>query len=81
MMHAMRLFISTAASPYNILYYNLVKGKIRITTYVDGPFIPDLSLSKTERRIKLRDEVYNKMKERSKLSDYSLYEYVKKEAN
>lgn len=61
--------------------YNLVKGKIRITTYVDGPFIPDLSLSKSERRAKLRNEVYDKMKGRSALSDYKLIEYVKKEVS
>ena len=51
----------------------------RIVTYVDGPFFPDESLSPRERRKKLRDEVYEKMCERSRLSNLKVIQYVKKE--
>lgn len=58
--------------------YHKKKNKIVIETYIDGPFIPDLTLPKNIARAKLKEEVYNKMKERSKLSDYSKYKYLKK---
>lgn len=52
--------------------------KANITTYIDGPFFPDLTLNKKEASKKLRDEVYNAMKERAKLSVYE-YKYHYKE--
>ncbi len=53
--------------------------KARIVTYVDGPFFPDNTLSPRKSRQKLRDEVYEKMRERSKLSSVEVIQYVKKE--
>jgi hypothetical protein len=53
--------------------------KPQIVTYVDGPFFPDLSMSARDARKKLRCEVYEKMRERSRLSDFKLIEYIKKE--
>lgn len=52
----------------------------KIETYIDGPFYPDLSLSKAEAKQKLRDEVYNTMVERSKLNDVEIIKYIKKES-
>jgi len=49
----------------------------RLTTYIDGPFYPDTELPVAEARKKLRDEVFNAMTERSKLSDYKGVIYVK----
>lgn len=51
----------------------------KIVTYVDGPFFPDSTLPTREAQKKLRDEVYEKMCERSSLSTVRVIEYVKKE--
>ena len=51
----------------------------RMTTYIDGPFYPDMDLSLKERRKKLRDEVYAQMCERAKLSNVEVIQYIKKE--
>ena len=58
-------------------YQKRGKNKVRITTYIDGPFFIDEKLSKKENQQKLCDEVYNKMVERSKLSNYEYIEYRK----
>ena len=52
----------------------------KMTTYIDGPFFADESLSPKERRKKLRDEVYSAMCERAKLSTYEAIKYIKKES-
>ena len=52
----------------------------KIITYVDGPFYPDKTLAAKDARAKLRDEAYNAMCERSKLSDYDMIVYLKKPA-
>lgn len=49
----------------------------KMTTYIDGPFFADESLPQKERRKVLRDEVYEAMRERSKLSDFEAIKYVK----
>lgn len=51
----------------------------RIVTYIDGPFFPNEELPPRERRKDLRDRVYRTMKERAKLSDVKIIEYIKKE--
>lgn len=53
--------------------------KPRVVVYIDGPFFPDYSLSPAEQKAKLRDEIYNKMVEESKHSNYKFYTYKKKE--
>lgn len=55
------------------------RNKPKIVTYIDGPFYPDTSLSNSESRLKLRNEVYDIMNERSKLNNIVLINYVKKE--
>lgn len=52
--------------------------KPKIIIYVDGPFYPDNSLDKKSTMQKLRDEVYQKMCERAKLSDYEYVTYIKR---
>lgn len=54
------------------------KGKkLRIITYVDGPFYPNNNLSKKEQIEDLRNRIYNTMVERSKLSNYEKIIYKK----
>lgn len=50
--------------------------KPKITIYIDGPYLPDLSLSKKEQKIKIRDQIYHTMLERSKESSYEYYQYT-----
>ena len=54
-------------------------GKVKIITYIDGPFFADETLNPKEARQKLRDQVYQCMVERSKSSDYEYIEYRRKE--
>ena len=49
----------------------------RMTTYIDGPFYPDMTLSLKERRKKLRDEVYEQMCRRAQLSNVEVIQYIK----
>lgn len=49
----------------------------RIVTYVDGPFYADASLTPSQAKKKLRNEVYERMCERSKNSDVVWIEYRK----
>ena len=53
--------------------------KPKITIYIDGPFMIDDNLTRKENIQKLHDEVYNIMKERSKLSNYEFIQYKKKD--
>jgi len=56
------------------------KNKIKIVTYIDGPFFPDSSLlSKKEQQKDLRNKIYNCMIERSKNSNVEHIKYIKKE--
>lgn len=61
-------------------YQERKKGKVKITTYIDGPFFIDKSLkTKNEQKQDLRDRVYNCMVERSKNSTFEYIKYIKKE--
>ncbi len=57
------------------------KGKVlhipKATVYIDGPFLPDESLTLRENKQKLRDEVYIAMKKRSELSTFEKNRYIK----
>lgn len=50
----------------------------RITVYLDGPFYPNKELMLNEQKQDLRDQIYNKMVERSKLSTYEYIQYIKR---
>lgn len=60
-------------------YHKRKNGKVQITTYVDGPFYPNSELPTKERTQALRDQIYETMVERSKLSDYEFVKYIKKD--
>lgn len=60
-------------------YLKRKKGKVKIITYVDGPFMPDNTLSAKDSRNKLRDECYEVMVKRSLNSNIEVIKYVKKE--
>ena len=57
--------------------YGKNKDKIQIVTYIDGPFLPDENLSIKERKLNLRNKVYDKMVERSKSSNVEYIKYIK----
>lgn len=56
--------------------YGRNKDKIQIVTYIDGPFFTDETLNPKEAKQKLRDEVYNKMVERSKNNNIEYIKYI-----
>ncbi|MBE6577055.1 MAG: hypothetical protein E7653_02830 [Ruminococcaceae bacterium] len=53
--------------------------KPRIVTYIDGPFFPDENIPARDRKKDLRDRVYERMRERAKLSDVEWIKYIKRE--
>ena len=55
-----------------------ISKKPRIVTYIDGPFFPNESLPRRERRVELRDRVYKTMCQRATLSDHVQIRYIKK---
>lgn len=58
-------------------YQRRGKDKVKIVTYIDGPFFPDEGLTPQEQKQNLRDKVYNCMVERSKNSDFEYIKYEK----
>lgn len=60
-------------------YHKKGKNKVKIVTYIDGPFFPDENLTSIkEKKENLRNKVYEKMAERSQLSDYEYIKYIKR---
>lgn len=53
-------------------------GGVKPIVYIDGPFFPDESLPKKDRKFDLRDKVFAAMEERSKLSTYSPNRFLPK---
>lgn len=58
--------------------YGKNKDKVKIETYIDGPFLANKELTLKEQQQDLRDRVYNCMVERSKNSNIEVIEYIKK---
>ena len=56
--------------------YGKKNDKIKIITYIDGPFYANKELSTKEQKQELRDRVYNQMVERSKNSNIEYIKYV-----
>lgn len=54
------------------------EGQVKIITYIDGPFYPDLTKNKKEAKRLLRDEAYKIMNERANTSTYEHIKYIKK---
>jgi len=49
------------------------EGKVKIVTYIDGPFFPNKNVSLKQAQKELRNTAYETMKKRS---EYSTYEYI-----
>lgn len=54
-------------------------NKVKIITYIDGPFFPKEERTLREKRADLREQCYQAMVERAKLSDRELIHYLPKE--
>ena len=59
-------------------YQKTNNNKIKIVTYIDGPFYPDEGLKIKEATEQLRNEVYDTMIARSKNSNIEYIKYIKK---
>ena len=60
--------------------YGKNDDKVRIVTYIDGPFFPDDGCkTMKEKQQNLRDKIYEKMVERSHNSNIEVIKYVKRE--
>ena len=60
-------------------YQKRGNNKVKITTYIDGPFFVNKNLkTMNEQKQDLRDRVYNCMVERSKNSTYEYIKYIKR---
>lgn len=61
-------------------YQKREKNKVKITSYIDGPFFVNKDLeTKQEQKKDLRDRVYNQMVERSKNSNFEFIKYEYKD--
>ena len=61
-------------------YQKRGKNKVKITSYIDGPFFVNKDLeTKQEQKKDLRDRVYNQMVERSKNSKFEFIKYEYKD--
>ena len=69
------------AYSFTTTYQRKKNGKFKIVTYVDGPFYPDKFLSKKESQEKLKNEIYEAMKKRSKNNNIEIIKYVKRGSN
>lgn len=58
--------------------YGKNKDKVKIVSYIDGPFFPDKNLAMKEQQENLRNKIYNAMMERSKNSNIEVIKYVRK---
>ena len=57
--------------------YGKNNDKIKIVTYIDGPFFPNKNLPKNEQKQDLRNQVYNQMVERSNNINIQFIKYKK----
>jgi len=58
--------------------YGKNNQKIKIVSYIDGPFFPNKELTLKEQQKELRNKIYNCMDERSKNSNIEHIKYIKK---
>ena len=57
--------------------YGRKKNKIKIVSYIDGPFFADSNLNTKHAQQDLRNRIYNQMVERSKNSNIEHIKYIK----
>lgn len=65
----------------NTYYKKENSNKIKMITYIDGPFFPNKNLNRKEQKEELRNRIYEQMKERSKNNNVEYIKYVKVEEN
>lgn len=58
--------------------YGKNNKKIKIVSYIDGPFFPNKELTLKEQQKEIRNKIYNCMDERSKNSNIEHIKYIKK---
>ncbi len=73
------VYYGTPTFCFTNTYHQRKNGKVRIRTFVDGPFFPDPEMSPRDAKEFLRNEVFNAMSERAALSDFEKIKYIKKE--
>ena len=59
--------------------YGKNKDRVKIVSYIDGPFFPDEGLNLKAQQENLRNKIYDCMVERSKNSNIEIIKYEKKE--
>jgi len=64
---------------FTTTYHKTKNGKPKIEIYIDGPFYVDNTLIDKEAQQKLKDEIFETLKSRAKLSNYEFINYVQKE--
>ena len=65
---------------FTTTYHKMKHGKKpKIKIFVDGPFFPNNNLNEKDRQTELRNIVFSKLCERSRLSNYEFVKYTKKE--
>lgn len=57
--------------------YGKKNNKVKIVTYIDGPFCVDKNLNKRQQKEDLKNQVYNCMVKRSKNSNIEYIKYIK----
>lgn len=60
-------------------YQSYGKNKVKIVSYIDGPFFPNKNLSLKQSQQELRNQVYEAMCKASKKSNIEIIKYIKKE--
>ena len=58
-------------------YQKTNNNKIKIVTYIDGPFFTNEKLSLQEQKEDLRNQIYNCMVKRSQNSNIEYIKYIK----
>ncbi|MCR5348555.1 MAG: hypothetical protein K6E59_02990 [Bacilli bacterium] len=72
------VYYGTPVFCFTNTYHQRKNGKVRIRTFVDGPFFPAFEATPKEAREMLRNEIYNTMCERASFSTYEKIKYVRK---
>lgn len=62
----------------NTYHKNEKSERVKIVSYIDGPFFPDDGLNEKEKRLNLRNKVYEVMNRRSQNSNVEVIKYIKK---
>ena len=57
--------------------YGKNNDKLKIVTYIDGPFWANENISIKEQKEELRNKVYETMEKRSKNSNFEYIKYIK----